>query len=263
VSALGTARFARALVATNLKAVFALRGSFWLQAAFMAANNAVFFSVWWIFFQRFDDVGGWRLRDMLALYGVTASSFGLAVILGYGVRDLARTIADGDLDAYLTQPKDLLLHVLGSRSSAAGFGDLGSGIVLVVLSGYLGPATIGTYLLAIPCGAVVFLSAGVLFHCLAFWLGPVNDWSRQMWEFLITFTVYPQTIYGPLLRVFLFTVFPAGFIGFLPVEMFRAPNAGGLLAIAGGAVGFAVLARIVFRLGLRRYESGNRFGVRA
>ena len=45
-----TLRFTRALIATNLKASFALRGSFWIQAAFMVMNNLIFFSVWWIFF---------------------------------------------------------------------------------------------------------------------------------------------------------------------------------------------------------------------
>ena len=45
-----TLRFGRALVATNLKASFALRRAFWVQVVFMAANNAIFFSVWWIFF---------------------------------------------------------------------------------------------------------------------------------------------------------------------------------------------------------------------
>jgi ABC-2 type transport system permease protein len=263
VSARGTLRFAGALLATNLKATFALRGAFWLQAAFMAANNAVFFSVWWIFFRRFDDIGGWKLRDMLALYGIAATSFGLAVVVGSGMRDLARTISDGDLDPYLVQPKDLLLHVVGSRCSASGFGDLVSGAVLLGLSGHVTWATAPGVVVCTVAGATVFLSCGVLFHSLAFWLGPVNDWARQTWEFLIVFTVYPQTIYGPFLRVLLFTVLPAGFIGFVPVEWLRAPSPTGLAIAVGAAALYAALAYAVFRRGLKRYESGNRFGVRA
>ena len=37
----------------------------------------------------------------------------------------------------------------------------------------------------------------------------------------------------------------------------------GLLAAVSGAVAYSLLAVAVFRAGLRRYESGNRFGVRA
>jgi len=36
----------------------------------------------------------------------------------------------------------------------------------------------------------------------------------------------------------------------------------GLLAVVGGALLYTLLAVLVFRAGLRRYESGNRFGVR-
>jgi ABC-2 type transport system permease protein len=263
VSALGQLRFARALVATNVKATFALRGAFWLQAVLMAANNLVFFSVWWIFFDRFQEIGGWRIADMTALYGIVALGFGASVVLFGGTRDLARTIADGDLDPFLSQPKDPLLHAAGSRSFASGWGDVVSGIGLLVVSGYLQPAAVPVALLGALCGTVVFTATGILFHSLAFWMGPVNDWARQMWEFVIIFSVYPQTVYGPLLRAVLFTVIPAGFIGFLPVELLRGFTPLGLAATVGGAAAYGTLAVVVFRRGLRRYASGNRFGVRA
>jgi ABC-2 type transport system permease protein len=106
-------------------------------------------------------------------------------------------------------------------------------------------------------------ATGVLFHATAFWLGPVNSLARQAWEFLITFSVYPHTIYGGVLRLLLFTALPAGFVGFLPVELVRRFEWTTLAALVGGSLVYAVLAVVVFRLGLRRYESGNRFGVRA
>jgi ABC-2 type transport system permease protein len=113
----GTLAFARALVATNLKAAFALRGAFWLQVVFMFLNNLIFFSFWWLAFQQIDDLAGWRLRDLCALYGLVAGAFGLSMVLGGGVRDLARSIADGELDTWLTQPKPPLLQ---ARCCSAG-----------------------------------------------------------------------------------------------------------------------------------------------
>ena len=89
-------RFAAALVATNLRQSLALRGAFWLQATFMVANNLIFFTTWWIFFRRFQDVGGWRLEDLATLFGVVASGFGLCIVFAGGIRELARAIADGD-----------------------------------------------------------------------------------------------------------------------------------------------------------------------
>ena len=130
-----TLRFARALVSTNLKASLALRGAFWLQAIFMIANNAIYFSIWFIFFDRFEEIRGWRLGDVGALYGIVATSFGLCVVFAGGVRELARMIIDGDLDSFMTQPKNLLLHTLGSRTFASGWGDIASGIFLLTMSG--------------------------------------------------------------------------------------------------------------------------------
>jgi hypothetical protein len=44
-----------------------LYGAFWMQVTFMALDNVVSFSVWWIFFARFDDIGGWTLGDVVVL----------------------------------------------------------------------------------------------------------------------------------------------------------------------------------------------------
>ena len=255
-------RFARALVAINLKSSFALRGAFWLQAAFMAANNALFFVFWWIFFDRFEEIRGWRVADMSALYGIVATGFGAAVVFAGGVRDLSRLIADGDLDAFLTQPKSPLLHAIASGTHASGWGDIGSGLVFLALSGLVGWQTLPLAAVAVVCSAVVFVASGVLLHSLAFWLGRVEALARQLWEFLVTFSLYPRPLFSGALKLVLFTLIPAGFIGYLPVELLRDYTVAGLLAALGGALGYALLAKLVFAAGLRHYESGNRFGVR-
>jgi ABC-2 type transport system permease protein len=263
MSARAHATYARALVATNMKATLALRAAFWMQAIFMLANNVVFFTVWVIFFDRFESIGGWRLGEMALLYGIVAGAFGLTVVVAGGVRDLPRAIVDGDLDAWLAQPKHPLFAALGCRSIASGWGDLVSAVALIVLSGVVTPATAVLALVGVLCGAIVFASTGVLVASLAFWLGPMENLARQLWEFVIVFSVYPQTIFGGAMRVLLFTVIPAGFIGYLPVELVRGFSLGGLAAVLGGAFLYGALAVAVFRAGLRRYESGNRFGVRA
>ena len=117
-------RFLLALVATNLKSSFALRGAFWLQAIFMVANNALYFVFWWIFFARFEEVRGWGVEDMSALYGIVAFGFGAAVVFAGGVRELSRRVSNGDLDGYLTLPKNPLLHLVASRTAASGWGDM-------------------------------------------------------------------------------------------------------------------------------------------
>jgi ABC-2 type transport system permease protein len=258
----GTLRFLRALVAMNLRASLALRGAFWLQAAFMVLNNVAFFAVWWILFERFDEIGGWRVRDLLSLFGVVASGFGLSVVFAGGVRELARAIDQGDLDTLLVQPKPVLLQAVASRTVASGWGDLATGAGMLLLVGALHPAALGWTALAVATSACVFTASGVLVQSLAFWLGGMESVARQIWEFTLTFSLYPRPLFSGAVSFLLYTVLPAGFVGFLPVELVRSPTP----LLAGAALvsvcGWTLLALQVFRRGLRRYASGNRIGAR-
>jgi len=258
-----TLRFLAALVSINLKSSFALRGAFWLQAGFMVANNVLFFVFWWIFFERFEEIRGWRMGDVAALFGTVAAGFGLAVVFAGGMRDLSRAIVDGDLDAFLTQPKSPLLHLTASRTYASGWGDICSGLAFLAVSGVVDLWSLPLVVVAVLCSATVFIASGILIHSLAFWLGRIEHVARQMWDFLVTFSTYPRTLFSGALKLVLFTVIPAGFIGYLPVELLRSFSWAGLAATISGAAGYVLLAVLVFRSGLRRYESGNRFGVRA
>ena len=70
------------------------------------------------------------------------------------------------------------------------------------------------------------------------------------------------TVYGGWVKVMLFTVVPAGFIGFIPVSLLREFDGVQLAALVGGTATYAGIAAGVFALGRRRYESGNQIGVR-
>jgi ABC-2 type transport system permease protein len=255
-------RFAGALVGTNLRASFALRGAFLAQLAFMALNNVVWFSIWWLFFERFEQVRGWRVTDLMLLFGTVATAFGVTVVLAGGVRELARTIQDGELDALLTQPRSPLFQAIASRSVASGWGDALSGMVLVILSGYLDPGRLPLAAVAIAASATVFVSTGVLLHSLAFFAGRVDSFARQVFEFVLTISIYPESLFTGALQLMLYTLVPAGFIGFLPARLVREPSPLVLLAVLCGALAYASLAVLVFRAGLRRYTSGSRFTLR-
>src|SRR5690348_6324418 len=150
-------RFAIALTLTNLRSALALRGTFVLQALFMAINNATFFVFWWVLLRRVPHIRGWQLADVEALFGVTATAFGLAVAIVGGVRHLGRLIEDGELDTLLTQPKPTLLYALGLRSHPAGFGDVVSGVGFLVVSGHLTWFSAPLVFLAIAAAAAVFV----------------------------------------------------------------------------------------------------------
>lgn len=253
--------FARALLLTNLKSALALRGNFLLQVTFMMLNNLIFFVFWWMLLDRVPNVRGYGLSEMEALFGISAAGFGLGQALFGGVRHLARFIDEGELDSLLTQPKPTLLYALGMRSQPSGFGDVLSGLFLLWLSGYLRLETLPFVVLAIAASALGFLGSGIVFFSLPFFLGRSEVLSRQLWDLTITFSLYPEPLFGGVLRFLLYTVLPAGIVSYLPLAVVRGATLFDVAALAAGAVCYVLLGAYVFERGLRRYTSGSRFGV--
>lgn len=256
----GSLFFFSKLISLNIQAPMALRASFIMQMLFMMVNNLVYFTVWWIFFARFKEINGWGLHEIEAMYALTAASFGSALVFGAGARQIALKIIYGDLDTYLVQPKNPLLHQVGSLSQPSGWGDMITAVVLLYMSGYGTLTHIPILLLFIFCGASFFLSTAVITNSLAFWLGHVDQLARQILEFVITFSVYPQTIFPTGFKILLFTVLPAGFISFLPVEILKTKHYALTFALVIACATYLLLAKFVFFRGLRRYESGNKIG---
>ena len=251
----------RRLLITNLASSFALRTAFWLQAGLMALNNLMFFCFWWVLFNRFESIRGWAVGDVALLFGVAATGYGLCSVLTGGVHDLSRQIDDGELDVLLTQPKSVMLQALASRTRPDGFGDIVSGLVLVAISGAIDLRTIWLVPLAVLAAGVALTASWTLMHSLAFWFGK-NQTIRMLGDMTLTFSVYPPMLFGPTMKIVLFTIIPAGFVSYLPVALLREPSITTFAAALGGAALYATLAVWIFGRGLRRYASGNRFGVR-
>lgn len=254
-----TLRFARALVGTSVRSAMAERGAFFMRVILMAVNNAIFFTFWIVLLSRVPRIRGYALGDVALLYGIVALANGVAVFVAGGAQYLARMIHDGELDALIAQPKPTLLYAAGLRSQPSGLGDVVSGLVMIALSGRVTVLGIPVVLAAGIAGAVVLVSTAVLMHSAAFWLGRTESASRQLYEVTLMFSLYPDTLFTGPMRWILYTVIPAGFVGYLPVELIRAPTAWTAMAIVGGVAAYVVVAVWVFERGLRAYSSGSRF----
>ena len=245
-----------------MRASISKRGAFLIESALMIANNLIFLSIWWIFFRQFNHVAGWDFTDMIILMAVVTGGFGLMQICFGGVRELSKMIPSGDLDPFMTQPKNLLLHVAGSKSFSKGWGNLLSTITLIILAGISSPLILFLILIGILCSCLVFTSFNVIAHSLPFWMGSVEGLSKKYCDALFLFALYPTNIYSGVLQIVMFTLIPAGVISYLPVELARQFSWLQLLLLLGSSLFFLALAIFVFYSGLKRYESGNKFGTR-
>jgi len=241
----------------NLSAAMEYRAAFISQVLGMALNDAMMIFFWYLFFRQFPRVGGWGLPDILRLWGIAAVGFGLATALfGQCVR-LATLISGGQLDYFLALPKDTLLHVLISRMSTSAWGDVAFGIVAFLLAGDLRPTTILLFVVFAATGCAICVAYHVLVGSLAFWLGNSEAVSSQASATLINFSTYPGSIFHGWVKVLTFTLIPAALVGHLPVELLRQFDPLAFLAVLAFAIASLALAAFVFRLGLRRYESGS------
>ncbi len=250
-------RFFFSLLRTSIRASISVRGAFLLESTFIIINNLVFVLMWWIFFRQFREIAGWTLRDLIALNAIGLGAYGLMQICFGGAKQISRIILNGDLDPFMTQPKNLLIHLIASKSLPKGWGHLITTAILLILGDLTDIATLALVLLGILFGSLVFAAIAIMAHSLVFWLGPVESVAKRYCDALFLFALYPTNIYSGVLQFVMFTLIPAGVISYLPVELLRHFSWTNLALFAGSSLAFFALAFKVFYLGLRRYESGN------
>jgi ABC-2 type transport system permease protein len=250
-------KFLLAIWKTNLLSAMEYRGAFLSQAVGMMLNDFMYFIIWIIYFDRFQEVRGWQIQDMYLTYGVLASAFGLISLLFGNAFNLSEIINQGRLDYYLSLPRPVLLHAVASRMIASGMGDFSYGFLSYGLSGYFSWDGLLRFVLATLLAATVFAAFLILIQSLAFWLGIMSNLSALALNALLTFGIYPITLFDNYAKLILFTLIPAAFMGAVPAEFIRAFTWQTLAQLLIGAVLFLAAAIAVFRLGLKRYESGS------
>ena len=246
----------------NLMSGMAYRGAFLMQIFGMMLNNLMLLFFWTLLFRQFPEIKGWTLTSVVALYSVVATGFGFAVVVFGNCAYVPRIIASGDLDYYLTLPADPLTHVLISRMSISGWGDLLFGVALYLVAVPAAWRTLPLFLLLSGLAGLIYVSFNVAAGSLAFWLGRAENLASQLRMALLNFSLYPVDIFPGVVRLLLYTLIPAAFIGSVPAKLIAHFDAGWLLRLIGMAAGSMFLARLIFQWGLRRYESGNLVTVR-
>ena len=249
--------FLFALWKANLQAAMEFRVAFLTQVIFMIINNGAYFLFWVLYFDKFKQVNGWGVNEMLLLFGVSATAWGLAAYFFGNFTTLAEVITNGRLDYYLSLPRPVLLHVLASKSIGSGMGDIIYGISSFLLSGYFTPDGFLRYAAGVLIGMCIFISFLTIVQSLSFWLGNTVALSQVALSAVLTFSLYPSVLFNTTTKFILLTIVPAAFVGTIPAEFVREFTWQSFLQLAAGAGIFLFLAVTIFRSGLSRYESGS------
>ena len=258
---LGSLRFVGAYVVANLQSALEYRTAFFVQVVTMAANDSLWLFFWWTYFHQFPLVHGWRSTDVVILWSVTACGFGISVSIFGNVRQMASLIIKGGLDAYLGMPRYVLLHVCIAGTDPSAWGDVLFGVGAFIVFLHPNAFQLALFLLLTLFVCVIFTDFAIVLSSLAFFLGNTEGLMQQMFGALISFSTYPMDIFQGAVRLLLFTVIPAGFISFIPLQLLHQFTWPLLGALAGFTLLFTAIAAGTFHLGLRRYESGNLMGM--
>ena len=254
--------FLWALTAVNLASAMEYRASFISQIVGMFINDGIYFVFWLIFFDRFGTVRGYNIGEIFLLFAIVHLGYGLAYMFAGNVGpNLAYLIAQGRLDYYLVFPRNLLLHVVCSRMMVSTIGDVSFGLVAYLFTGRFHPVEIGLFLLSAVLVALIFVAFSIITGSLAFYMGNAQYASQQVTNAMLTFAIYPNSLFSGFSRVMMYTIIPAAFVGAVPVEIVKGRNGTLLLLLFTVAVVMWGVATAVFYYGLRRYESGSALNV--
>ena len=246
----------------NIKKEWKYKSSFFMQIIMMILNDLFFIIQWFIIFQLVDNIGGYGYKETMLLWGIAAGGYGFSHAFFGGAWNIKDIVYEGKLDVYLTQPKNILLNVCCSSTEVSAIGDMLYAYVILAIIG----APWYWFLLMIPamiCAGLIYVSVCVTYSTFCFYMKRGDAVAKSVEGTLNKAGNYPIAIYNTLIKGLFFTLIPVAFYTFIPAQyFFLTPNIWWILIAIGATALWVLISFITFKIGLKRYNSGNLMGGR-
>ena len=230
--------------------------SFFSNVIFMMLNNASFIIQWLVIYSIKDNIVGYNIKDIILLWGMASVTYGVARFFFKNAFNLSNTITNGKLDAFLVQPKDILLSCITTDVEVSALGDILYGYIMLFIYG----VTLKNFFIftvCAVCGGLLLVSISVIFSSLSFWFVKADMVSDTANALMVNFATYPDGIFKGIAKIILYTIVPVGISTYLPVSIIREFNIFYFVIIIAVCVIMVSIAYLVFYSGLRRYSSSN------
>jgi ABC-2 type transport system permease protein len=219
-----------------------------------------------VLFRVTRTLGGFGLREVLVMVGLSAASFATADLTVGNIERVRQYVRTGLLDAVLVRPlgalPQLLLMDLPLRKvSRALFGFAALGVGLSVARIDWTPARVALVLVAPLAGTLFFGALFVASATVAFWWIDSGEIGNAFTYGGRDITAYPLTIYSGWFRAIFAYGLGFGFVAYYPALALlgRADPLGLPSWVGWAAPGIAVLAAAgaaaAWRSGIRHYRS--------
>ena len=214
-------------------------------------------------FSHTNTLNGWSRPELLVVMGVHILSGGLIKsVIQPNMQRLLGDIQEGTLDFPLTKPVDsqVLISVREFRFwQLTDFivGGIVMGVALSELQATIGLGQALQFAFALICGAAMIYSFWLMLTSVAFWVIRVEE-MVNLFEGVYAAGRWPVSVYPDWLRTGLTFLVPVAFAVTVPAEALTNRLTSGTLILAVAlAIGLMVLARIVWRFGLRAYSGAS------
>ncbi len=230
--------------------------SFVLSVVLSVLNNAVFIVQWMVLFGIHGSFGSYRFDDIMFIWAMACSTGALYGIMFGGAGTLSQLIMVGKLDSFIVQPRNLYFNIATSATDMSAFGDLVYSIILCAIfsKDY---RTVLAYVVLSLTGAFILLAFHMMIGSLTFWISDGRLVSVLLSNVMTAVATYPDQIFNRFIRGLLYSIFPVGFIIFIPARMLKEPDMEIILYVMIAAWIYFVLSVAFFYKGKKRYLSSN------
>ena len=190
---------------------------------FMVLNNSCFIIQWLLLYSIRSEVGGYTFKKILIMWALAAGTYGIAHLFFKDVFDLSETINTGKLDAYLIQPKNVLISCITSSVEVSALGDLLYSYIMLLFFGISLKNFLFLTFFNIT-GGLIIVSIAIIVGSLSFWFGRVETLANTLNSQTTNLATYPEGIYKGLVKIIFYTIVPIGFINFIPINIISSFN---------------------------------------
>jgi ABC-2 type transport system permease protein len=229
------------------------RVTFISNVVFMMLNNASMIIQWLVLFSLKENMGGYTFKEVLLLWGMASSTFGLSRFFFYKAFKLSSVINSGKLDSYIVQPKNVLISIITSDISVSALGDILYGYIMLIFYG-LSIKSVLLFTYFIITGGVIITCISIILNSLSFWFGNTDVISDTGNSLMLSFATYPDGIFKGICKGLLFTLIPVGISNYIPVHVIVNFDLNLFLINTCVCIFFIYFAFIVFYTGLKRYN---------
>jgi ABC-2 type transport system permease protein len=253
------------LVGARLRGQMSYRTSFALQCLAQAIGQLTELAIILILFSRVSALGGFSVHEVVLMYAIAGTAFGIADLVAGQLDELPTYIRTGTFDVLLLRPLGTLAQMMASDLHLRKIGRIVAGVAALVYALShndiaWSPFTAALVVVAPISGAVIFAAVWITANSICFWVVDGQELANAVTYGSNAFTSYPTTVYGPWLRRFFAFVIPGAFVAYYPgLALLGRPDPLGGPALLGWisplvAAAAAVVAGLVWRTAVRHYR---------